>query len=345
MNSAPRIFVLIPKVPLVWGGTEKLAENLVSRLIAAGYQSDLITIPYKWEPREELLREAMTWRMFNLDCDMVIPMKFPAYYVNHKVKVPWLTHQFRQVYDLFDTPFSGFSNNLSDAQLRQQIYEFDQFCLSESKQIYTIAANTQRRLQRYNGITAEVLYPPTGLEERLQPQAYEPYLLAVGRLEEVKRFDLLIRAIAATSSKPLLKIVGTGSQLESLQNLAQELGVQQHVSFLGAVDDDELIHLYNHCLAVHFAPLDEDFGLVTLEAMHAGKPVITANDSGGPCELIENQTNGLVAPATPHDQAEAIDALFSSAARAENLGRKGKKRASEIRWSAVIETLCQWVPQ
>jgi glycosyltransferase involved in cell wall biosynthesis len=345
MSPSARIFVLYPKVPLVRGGTEIVAETLVNELSNRGYQADIITLPYKWEPKEELLREAMAWRMFNLNCDMVIPLKFPAYFVNHKVKVPWLFHQFRQIYDLFDTPFSGFSNNIPDSELRAKLSQFDRFCLSESKHIYALSQNSKKRLQHFNELEAEVLYSPSSIQSFLEPDGYEPFILAVGRLEDVKRFDLLLEALAKCEDNVSLKIAGTGSREARLKYLANELGVGSRVEFIGQVDSVELSKLYNRCRAVHFAPLDEDYGLITLEAFKAAKPVITATDSGGPTEFVTHEYNGFVLPPEPQAHAGALDKLWRDQELATEYGSNGRKSVENITWNSVLDSLLQWLPQ
>lgn len=344
MSNTPTVFVLYPRVPLVRGGTEIVAESLVHHLQSRGVKADLVSLPYKWEPKEELLREAMAWRMFNLQCDMVVPIKFPAYFVNHKVKVPWLFHQFRQMYDLFETPFTGFSNNLPDGELRENLYLFDRFCLSESRHIFALSGNTRRRLLLYNEIDSEVLYSPSNLQQWLKPESYDDFILAVGRLEEVKRFDLLIEAVSRCRNPVKVRIAGTGSRLEYLKSLVTAHGLQQQIHFLGQVDSRSLANLYNTCRAVHFAPLDEDYGLVTLEAFTAGKAVITAEDAGGPLEFVEHEKNGFILPPEAGAHAGALDVLWENLDIARTCGEAGRASVEDISWENVVDSLLKWLP-
>ena len=75
--------------------------------------------------------------------------------------------------------------------------------------------------------------------------------------------------------------------------------------FLGWVDDDTLIRLYAECFAVFYAPVDEDYGLATVEAFQAGKPVVTASDSGGVLEFVEDGVSGCVSAPNPALMAAA----------------------------------------
>ena len=81
----------------------------------------------------------MAWRLLDLDADMVIPLKFPAYFISHHCKVVWLAHQFRQIYELQGTELSTFANTPPDNALRQKLVEMDNRCLGESRAIYTIS--------------------------------------------------------------------------------------------------------------------------------------------------------------------------------------------------------------
>ena len=83
-----------------------------------------------------------------------------------------------------------------------------------------------------------------------------------------------------------LVVAGDGTQRANTERVAEELGIADRVDFLGTVDDERLIALYANALAVVFAPFDEDYGYVTLEAFLARRPVVTATDSGGPLEFV-----------------------------------------------------------
>ena len=106
------------------------------------------------------------------------------------------------------------------------------------------------------------------------------------------------------------------------------MGVADRVHFAGAVDDDTLIDLYAGALAVVFAPFDEDFGYVTLESFFAHKPVITANDAGGPLEFVEDGINGAVCdPRRRTDRCTRSTRYAADRARAAAHGEAGYERA------------------
>jgi glycosyltransferase involved in cell wall biosynthesis len=136
-----------------------------------------------------------------------------------------------------------------------------------------------------------------------------------------------------------LVVVGEGSQRANVGALAESLGVADRVRFAGAVDDDELIRLYAGALAAVYVPYDEDFGYVTLEAFLARKPVITADDAGGPLEFVVDGENGAVCAPEPAAIAAAINAYAADRKRAASHGDAGHARASLVTWDGVIEAL------
>jgi glycosyltransferase involved in cell wall biosynthesis len=90
---------------------------------------------------------------------------------------------------------------------------------------------------------------------------------------------------------------------------------------------------------VLFAPYEEDYGYVTLEAFLAHKPVVTASDSGGTLEFVEDGTNGIVAAPSADAIAAAINRLASDVRLAARLGDNGHERARGITWDGVVERL------
>lgn len=343
MSAHPKILILYPQVPFVQGGTERLAAALRTRFDAAGTPADIVTLPFSWEPKEVVIREALAWRLLDLDADLVIPLKFPAYFIKHERKVVWLQHQFRQLYEFHGTPLSGFANTPPDHELREQLVSMDTWCLRESKAIYPNSRNTLSRLRKYNGLDGEPLYPPPMNAANLKSESYGDFVLAVGRLEDNKRFDLLIHAVAMAGKKVRVKLAGSGAEEENLRALAKEKKIEEQIEFLGLVDDETLASLYNNCCAVHFAPLDEDYGLVAVEAMTAAKPVITAGDSGGPLEHVSDGINGYVVPPDPEAHAEAIVRLWGDRKLCRELGESGKESAGGISWETVLDRLLQWL--
>jgi glycosyltransferase involved in cell wall biosynthesis len=340
-----RIIVCEAQVPFVEGGAEYHVRELVRQLRGHGYATELVSVPFKWYPKEEILPHAAAWRMLDLTesngmpVDLVIGTKFPSYFARHPRKVAWLIHQYRAAYELCGTPYSDFDHVESDVGLRERLIQLDRQMLGECVRVFSNACNTANRLARYNGVRAEPLYHPPRLADRLVPGPYGDYLLSVGRIESVKRADLGVRALAGIDRPIRLVLAGDGTQRAHVERLADDLGVRDRVDFLGSVGDDQLVALYAGALGVLYAPFDEDFGYVTLEAFLARKPVITCDDSGGPLEFVQDGVNGLVRPPAPDAIAEAVNGLARARATAASLGDAGYERARGITWDGVIDRL------
>jgi glycosyltransferase involved in cell wall biosynthesis len=339
------IVVCEAQVPFVEGGAEYHVRELVTQLRAHGYATALISVPFKWYPKTEILPHAAAWRLLDLSestglpIDLAIGTKFPSYFVRHPRKVAWLIHQYRAAYELCGTPYSDFDHVEQDVGLREQLMRLDREMLGECRRVFSNARNTAARLRKYNGLTAEPLYHPPRLAARLEAGEYGDYVLSVGRIESVKRVDLVVRAMASVDRPLRLVVAGDGTQRANTERLASELGVADRVTFLGAVDDETVLRLYKEALAVVYAPFDEDFGYVTLEAFLARRPVITAADSGGPLEFVRDGVNGSVGPALPEALAAAINRYGADRARARAHGGAGLEVARAITWGGVVERI------
>lgn len=339
------IVVCEAQVPFVHGGAEIHVRELLRELVARGYDAELVSVPFKWYPKDEILPHAAAWRLLDLSesngrpIDLVIASKFPTYFARHPRKVAWLIHQYRAAYELCGTVYSDFGHNERDVALRDTLIRLDTETLGECRRVFANAANTANRVQKYNGIAAEALYHPPRLAGRLSPGAYSDYVLSVGRLESVKRVDLLVKAMARVDKPIRLVVAGDGTQRGNVERAARDAGVAERVDFAGTVDDDTLLALYRDALAVLYPPFDEDFGYVTLEAFLARKPVVTATDSGGPNEFVVDGVNGFVRPPQPDAFADAVNALAADRRRAASMGDAGYDRARTITWDGVIEKL------
>jgi glycosyltransferase involved in cell wall biosynthesis len=341
------IAVCAAQVPFFRGGAEAHVQGLVDNLRVRGFEVELINIPYKWYPREQLLKSIDIWEMLDLSesngksIDLAITTKFPSYFVRHPRKVLWLIHQYRQIYDLFGTEFSEFDpSDKAHMVFRNKLIERDSQALKSYKHIFTNAGNTAARLKQYNGIPAQPLYHPPPLAGRYYTHKYEGFILSVGRLDKLKRVDLLLRALSSGCPDITCKIAGTGPEEPLLKALTEKLGLESRVEFLGYVPDDRLLQLYADCAAVYFAPLDEDYGYITLEAFLSRKPVITAEDSGGPLEFVKDRQNGRVLTSLEAEiLGPALEELVRDTDKCRAWGDAGYTLVKDIGWERVIDTL------
>jgi len=343
----PRVVITGAKVPFAYGGAEMLVDSLRDELKSRGFEVDVVTLPFHWPTRVELLKSALAWRLVSLTeaadkrIDLVIATRFPSYLVKHPNKVVWLVHQLRQVYDLLGTPHSDFSaTQPRDAKAIEMIRAMDRRTLSEARRVFTISGNVADRLRRFNQLEAEVLYPPPKLDRLLHPGDCGDFIFTVGRLDRLKRFDLLVRAMKHTETPVRCRIGGSGPEREALVELIARLNLQEKVELLGWVADRDVVENYANCLAVFYAPYDEDYGYVTVEAFKSGKPVITTADAGGVLEFVEDGVNGFIGPPdSPRELGARIDALYKDREKARSMGAAGQRRVREVTWDRVIERL------
>lgn len=346
-----RILVATSQVPFAHGGAELHARALVDELELRGFGVELVQLPFSWTRRVDVIKSALAWRLLDLrtlsaePIDLVIAVRFPAYLIRHPNKVVWLIHQFRQVYDLKGTPYSEYQSSPEDERAAAMVRAMDQRSLSEARALFTISKNTAARLRRFNGLAAPELYPPPPLLGRIRSGTFGDYVLAVGRLDRMKRFELLIEALASSATETRAIFAGRGPEQQRLAELARQKGLSERVVFAGFVDDARLLDLYANALAVFYAPYDEDYGYVTVEAMRAGKPVLTTDDAGGVLEFVEDGVNGFIAPAgSPKTLGKAIDRLAREAGLAGAMGEAGQRRVAEIGWEPVISALTLTLP-
>lgn len=186
-----------------------------------------------------------------------------------------------------------------------------------------------------NGVDTNKFYPDFSMRKKgrnilgLDKNSF--LLLNVGRLTSDKGVDILIRAIAELVPKyPYLTvaIVGIGNESEKLEYLSKQLGVANHIRFLGFIPNEKLPEYYNACdLFVCPTVRVESFGIVIAEAMACGKPVI-CSASGGTKYVVEDQISGLFVPVKKVDMlANNITKILSNPNLSSELGTQARHRA------------------
>ncbi len=337
------------KVPFTRGGQDVLVRTLKEELVKRGHEVDTVELP-QCSRKEELLNQAAMWRMLDLrefsgrKVDLVIATKFPTYYLRHPKKSIWLVHQQRAIYDLYNGRFSDISDDPRDEELRRMLVEGDKKAIGEAAYISAISKNVALRLLQYNGVKAEVLYPPLKSTDKYYTAPAKDYILSVSRICSIKRVDLIVKALPKINFGIKLKVVGKADEASVMEYLKNEIAkhhLQDRVEFLGGVSEEELLKLYAESLAVFYAPFDEDYGYVTLEAMASSKPVVTATDSGGILEFVINDKTGLIAKPNSDSIAMAVNRLADNKQFAATLGQNGKALLDEVNlsWDKVIKGL------
>ena len=179
-------------------------------------------------------------------------------------------------------------------------------------------------MQRFGGIQSDVLYPPPPKRD-YRCDGYGDYLFGVSRLSPLKRFDLVLRALAEPVAAGIRCVIaGEGAELRAAQAARGASSISSIAcSSSAGLSDAELIDHLARCRAVVFPPFNEDYGFVTVEAFMCGKPVITCRDSGGPAELVRDGENGFVTDPTPEALAAAMRAVMDDRNLALRMGEAG----------------------
>jgi glycosyltransferase involved in cell wall biosynthesis len=340
------VAVVTASPPLAEGGHLVMARELVNALRACGHDAGLIVTPQNRFGMQASAYMAAWCTDVGLaheekPVDRVISLRFPAYAVQHPNHVLWLNHRMREYYDLWDRfhVHLSWKGRIKERTRRALIHRADGYFLKRIPTRFVISATVQARLQKWGGISSEVLYPPPPVRD-YRCDAYGDYLFAVSRLAPLKRFDLLLRALAEPVAAGIRCVIaGEGAEMPALISLRNQLGLADRVEFTGRLSDAEVIAHLARCRAVAFVPWNEDYGFVTVESFACAKPVVTVSDSGGPSELVKDGVNGYVTEPTREALAVGLRQIMSDRTRAIRLGEAGAAEAARMTWPAAVETL------
>jgi glycosyltransferase involved in cell wall biosynthesis len=198
----------------------------------------------------------------------------------------------------------------------------------------------------------EVVHHGVDLERFRADERRQPYFLVPGRIMWTKNIEMAIRAWHQFKPSPadnVFRLVIAGmvhaksrGYLRELRNIAQG---RPDVEFIDSPTDERLTDLYASCHAVVFPPRNEDFGLVPLEAMASGKPVL-AVDRGGPRETIVDGHTGLLLPDSPSAFAHAMRTIAALSERElDTMAEHGRARASQFPWHRFVDRIDEHVEE
>jgi len=170
-------------------------------------------------------------------------------------------------------------------------------------------------------------------------------LLSVGRIEPLKGLEILVRAMALLSDLEDSRLVIVGGkpqeddEIKRLKSIAAELGVETRTSFTGTVQQTELPAYYSAADVFVLPSYYESFGLVALEAMACGTPVI-ASRVGGPGSFITSGETGYLVPwPCPEPYAQRLDVLLANPALAAAMGKAARAKALTMGWDMAARRI------
>jgi len=238
----------------------------------------------------------------------------------------------RYAWDQFDAYFGpdrvGATGSAVMRRVMARMARWDRDTSGRADRYVAISHYVAGRIRRYYNRDATVVYPPVDTNfytPATTATGGDPYALVVSALVPYKRIDIAIDA-ARLAGIPLT-IVGDGPERARLEHAAGSSG--NGVTFLGRRRDDEIRELYRHA-AVTLLPGEEDFGIVPVEAMACGRPVVALSRGGAAETVVDGRTGVLVddssAPAFADGISRALSASFDGAGIRRHAERFSRER-------------------
>lgn len=344
-----KVIIATSVFPFVEGGATFIVDWLGQELKKRKHDVEIFELPFSGK-YPEITDHLLAFRLIDLTGfgDVLISVRSPSHLLRHHNKKVWFIHHYRGAYDFWGTEFQSLPNTPAGSACREAIVAADNLGLSEAAQVFSNSKVVRDRLKTFNGIDAEVLYPPLLSPERFYCGSFEDYILYFGRLTRHKRQWLALEALRHTKTPVKLAIAGRpdpgeDSYLLDLREMAAKYRLTDRVSFFGDwITEEKKLDLFAGSLAVAYFPLDEDsYGYVSLEAHAARKAVLTTTDAGGINELILHGENGLVTPPDPEMIGAAMDRLYQMRQETVRMGEAGNRRINElgISWDRVCQRL------
>lgn len=209
--------------------------------------------------------------------------------------------------------------------------------LANAKMTFSVSSYTLERARPFLPDLRDASVVPLALEERKPEGAVDAplisrlgrgFLLIVGRMDPSERYkghDQLLEALTALPEARLV-VAGDGGDRPRLEAKAAALGIGDRVVFTGFLSEATLAELYRRCAAFVMPSLGEGFGLVYLEAMRAGKPVLAARGSAAEEIVVEGQTGLLADPEDRPALRAALARLLGEPGTARRMGEAGYER-------------------
>jgi glycogen synthase len=214
--------------------------------------------------------------------------------------------------------------------------------LAESRRVTAVSAHTLLEAKAFAGdsLMSNAIVIPNGVDteefEHQQPYFHpRPFVLAMGRLVEQKGFDLLLRAWKALRLEGIdLLIAGEGSQRTALEELSRSLAIDDSVVLLGRANRKTVAALYAGCMCFVLPSRQEPFGIVLLEAMASGAPIV-ATHVGGVAEVVEDDVSAVLVQASVDGLKVGLRRILTNDVLRRRLALEGRERVKRFTWSAI----------
>jgi glycosyltransferase involved in cell wall biosynthesis len=352
--ASMKIAILQPYIEGI-GGAQRVIETYALYLQKRGHEVEIFTQRYNSKTaypgfkklkinllglKSKIFSPFVFWFKKFDGFDVVIANDWPTNFASlRNDNVFWVCYSpKRDFYDLrkYYWNNAGFLGKVSLVLKRILFQGLDKLSAQNMKTIATNSINVRERVKKYYGRDAEVVYHGINYND-YKSKSYQNYILSVGRFVPAKRVDMAIKSMGFVKNKQLgLYVVGDGPDKDKIIELCKNY---PNVKFLGNVSDDELIRLYANCLGVISICINEDWGLVPLEAGASRKVIIGENEGGLRESVINGQTGFLLDGVRPESIAETIDFLADNKKLAIKMGKEARKNVKRFDWKILLPKL------
>jgi len=371
-------------VPFTVGGAEKLWWGLQNHINqSTHHQCELIKVPTSENSFWKLINSYYQFHKLDLSSfDMVISGKYPAWMVQHPNHHIYMLHCLRGLYDTYpflnkaeqlntdhpktnkvlslidknspdlETFFNLVLNLNNDKNINNNLFDFpgpfirkivhflDRKAMENIKSFSAISRTVTKRKEYFPANSSvKVIYPPSNLKQ-FTSNSYD-YFFTASRLDNAKRVKTIIEAYLKSNTPIPLKIAGIGPMEEELRHLAVN---DSRIEFLGFVSDNDLESYYANAYAVIFIPYEEDYGLITIEAMMCEKSVITFTDAGGVTEFVEEGKTGFISEPSVENLKNCIERAAADKDLIVKMGKYGRTKVNNITWKNTVNSLLKSAP-
>jgi glycosyltransferase involved in cell wall biosynthesis len=341
------------------------ALKLAERLHMAGVEVTLYSLARSDDPkgREGYFRDVVApYRVFTYewDSDLVVrlermiaaysnglPRHADVYHAQDCVGGTALARMKSQ--GLIDAPIFRTIHHVDDFA-EPRLFEFEKKAVAHADHRFVVSKYWQKALKTEYGYDSVVTYNGLDMADfsRLpEKKGRDPTVLFVGGLEPRKGLEYLLHAMEYVIDEvPLAKLIAVAKtgfrgtdEWGWFSDLADRLGISEHMEFNESVDQETLLGFYSECDVLVLPSKTEGWGLSLMEAMACGKPVVASNAGGIP-ELVRDRTDGiLVRPGDVRGLADSIIELLKNPDLRVKMGKNGRKRVQEFSWDETAKVV------
>lgn len=370
-----RILVINSEYPPIGGGAGNASANIARWLIAFGHEVAVLTAHYEGLPRVES-RDGLTVHRIpalRRKQDRSGAFEQLAFILSGSLHAPGLTRRFKPDVTLafFGMPSGAIAWLLKKLYRIPYVvslrggdvpgfrpYDFKVFHKLIGPFLRVIWHAASRVIANSHGLGDLARAFDSGIDIPIIPNGVDgsrfdagqrdwtsPRLLSAGRIVYQKGLDLGLRALAQLQELDWhWYIAGDGPQMESLRTLAQELGIEGRITFLGWQSQDELADEYHQANLFLFPSRHEGMPNAVLEAMASGLPVVATRIAGSEELVVDGETGMLVSPEDVDSLREGLRALLIDADKRERMGQASRLRVErEYSWESVARQYSEYL--